>query len=108
MLKEITIKKDIELKRQNLYDLIFDYIDMNYTFESMDDYQWFVKNIANKNEKISILEYNYLEYQSDLFSRVNINVVFMIDNCLLIDEIELIIPKELDIPEFKSGEHNND
>lgn len=104
MLKEITITKDIEQKRYALYDLIYDYLDMNYTFESMDDYQWFVKNIANKNEMINILEYNYLEYATDLFSRVNINVVYKIENTLIIDEIELIIPKEIDIPEFKVGE----
>lgn len=104
MLKEITIKKDIEQKRKSLYDLIYDYIDMNYTFESMDDYEWFVKNIVNKNEVLDILEYNYLEYQSGLFSRVNITIVYMIDDCLLITEIELLITKEYDIPEFKSGE----
>ena len=104
MLKEITIKKDIEQKRKALYDLIYDYLDMNYTFEGMDDYEWFVKNIVNKNEVLDILEYNYLEYQSELFSRVNINIVYMIDDCLLITEIELLITKEHDIPEFKSGE----
>lgn len=104
MLKEITIKKDIEQKRKALYDLIYDYINMNYTFEGMDDYEWFVKNIVNKNEVLDILEYNYLEYQSELFSRVNINIVYMIDDCLLITEIELLITKEYDIPEFKSGE----
>ena len=104
MLKEITIKKDIEQKRKELYDLIYDYIDMNYTFEGMDDYKWFVKNIVNKNEVLDILEYNYLEYQSELFSRVNINIVYMIDDCLLITEIELLITKEYNIPEFKSGE----
>ena len=104
MLKEITIKKDIEQKRKALYDLIYDYIDMNYTFEGMDDYEWFVKNIVNKNEVLDILEYNYLEYQSELFSRVNINIVYMIDDCLLITEIELLITKEYNIPEFKSGE----
>lgn len=104
MLKEITIKKDIEQKRKALYDLIYDYIDMNYTFESIDDHDWFIKNIANKNELLDILEYNYLEYESDLFSKVNINIVYMIDDCLLITEIELLIIKEYDIPEFKSDE----
>lgn len=104
MIKEITIKKDIEQKRKALYDLIYEYLDMNYTFVSIDDHEWFVKNIANKNELLDILEYNYLEYESDLFSKVNIDIVYMMDDCLLITEIELIILKEYDIPEFKSGE----
>ena len=108
MLKEITIKKDIEQKRKALYDLIYDYLDMNYTFVSIADYQWFVRNIANKNELLDILEYNYLEYESDLFSKVNIDIVYMMDDCLLITEIELIIPKEIDIPKFKAGEKDND
>lgn len=108
MLKEITIKEDIEQKRKALYDLIYDYLDMNYTFVSIADHDWFVKNIANKNELLDILEYNYLEYESDLFSRVNIDIVYMMDDCLLITEIELIIPKEIDIPKFEAGEHNND
>lgn len=81
---------------------------MNYQFSSMDDYQWFVKNIANKNELTDILEYNYLEVEGDLFCKVNINVVYKIENTLIINEIELGIPKEIDIPSFKEGEQNND
>lgn len=108
MLKELKLKMDVEQKRKLLYDLINDYLDMNYQFSSIDDYQWFVKNIANKNELTDILEYNYLETEGELFCKVNINVVYKIENSLIIDEIELIIPKEIDIPEFKEGEQNND
>lgn len=104
MLKELTLKMDVEQKRYALYNLIYDYLDMNYTFSRIDDYQWFVKNIANKNELIDILEHNYLEEEGKLFCKVNINVVYKIESTLIIDEFELIIPKELDIPEFKVGE----
>lgn len=108
MLKELKLKMDVEQKRKSLYDLIYDYLDMNYQFSSIDDYKWFVKNIANKNELTDILEYNYLEIDGKLFCKVNINVVYKIENTLIIDEIELIIPKEIDIPEFKSGEQEDD
>lgn len=108
MLKELTLKMDVEQRRKLLYELIYDYLDMNYQFSTIDDYQWFVKNIANKNELTDILEYNYLEQEGELFCKVNVNVVYKIESTLIINEIELIIPKEIDIPEFKSGEQNND
>lgn len=105
MLKEITLKMAVKPKRKDLYDLIYDYIDMNYQFSNIEDYHWFVKNIAKKNELTDILEYNYLEIDGELFRKVNINVVYNFANTLIIHEIELIIPKEIDIPEFKSGEN---
>lgn len=108
MLKEITIKKNVEQKRKELYDLIYDYLDMNYQFSNIDDYQWFVKNIANKNALTDILAYNYLEVDGKLFCKVNINVVYNFEGTLIIYKIELIIPKEIDIPSFKAGEENND
>lgn len=105
MLRELTLKIAVEQKRKLLYELICDYLDMNYQFSSIDDYKWFVKNIANKNEFTDILDYNCLEYQSDLFSRLNINVVYKFETSVIINEIELVIPKEIDIPEYKSGEN---
>lgn len=108
MLKEITLKMDVEQKRKLLYDLINDYLDMNYQFSSIEDYRWFVKSIANKNELTNILEYNYLEIDGKLFCKVNINVVYNCENTVIIDEIELIIPKEIDIPKFNNGEQEDD
>lgn len=104
MIQELTIKADVEFKRKALYELIYDYIDMNYTFTRNEDYEWFVRNIANKSESVNILEHNYLEYEGNLFCKVNINFVYMVENSILINEFELIIPKELDIPEFKESE----
>lgn len=108
MKKELTIKVDLEQKRELIYELIYDYLDMNYTFSSIDDYQWFIKNIANKNELIDALDYNYLEEEGHLFCKVTVNVVYNFDSTVIIKKIELIIPKEIDIPKFNSGEYNND
>lgn len=106
MEKEIKIEVDLEDERRRLYDFIVEQLNDAYTFTFKSDYVWFNRNIVQQGSKI--YDFNYEEFENDLYSKV---VIFYAtgENNIYVRKIELIRQKtNYEIPKYESGEQDND
>lgn len=105
MEKEFKIKRDVELNRKCLYDCIKAYANEGYIFTNKSDYDWFIKNVAQPNEIVSILDYEYDEYEDEFVYKIIIHFVYVVDNSLQMSCFCLTKQnKNFKLAEFQKGE----
>lgn len=105
MKKEITIKEDFELKRQQLYDLIDTYINEGYHFNDRCDYNWFVNTITKPNKELFILCFEDMNIETDFVDRQFIYISYVWENN--VEMVNIYLSKKIDgflLKDFQKGE----
>ncbi len=105
MEKELNIKINAERIRNNLYDLIQQLYEYEYSFWSEYVYKWFEKNVVQENKNITILKYSFDNFIIDCIDKQVFHVVYAEDDYVEMTDIVLVRQnRNLQLPNFKKGE----
>lgn len=104
-MKELKININAERTRNNLYDLIKQLYEYDYSFRSEYEYKWFEKNVIKENENTTILKYSFDNFVIDLIDKQIFHVVYAEFNNVEMTDIVLVRRnRNLQLPNFKKGE----
>lgn len=104
-MKELKININAERTRNNLYDLIKQLYEYDYSFRSEYEYKWFEKNVIQENEYTTILKYSFDNFVIDCIDKQIFHVVYAEGDHVDMTDIVLVRHnRNLQLPNFKKGE----
>lgn len=104
-MKELKININAERIRNNLYELIKQLCEYEYSFRSEYEYKWFEKNVIKENENITILKYSFDNVVIDYIDKQIFHVIYAEGDHVDMTDIVLVRQnRSLHLPNFKKGE----
>lgn len=104
-MKELKININAERTRNNLYELIKQLYEYEYSFRSEYEYKWFEKNVIKENENTTILKYSFDNVLIDCIDKQIFHVVYAEGDHVDMTDIVLVRHnRSIQLPNFKKGE----